>query len=42
MKQAHIRKWEGNNCLVDFKWALIRREKTKEIKDAGQRRKLST
>ena len=32
MKQSHIREWEDINCLINFKWALIRREKAREIK----------
>ena len=24
MKQSHIREWEQNNCLINFKWVLIR------------------
>ena len=40
MKQSHIREWEENNRLINFKWALIRRKKAREIKDTRQRRKL--
>ena len=40
MKQQPTREWEESICQIDFKWTLIRRKKTKEIKDAGQRRKL--
>ena len=40
MKQSHIREWEENNLLINFKWALIRRKKAREIKDTRQRRKL--
>ena len=40
MKQSHIREWEENNRLIDFKWTLILRKKVREIKDIGQRRKL--
>ena len=32
MKQSNIREWE-NNRLIDFKWAIIRRKKVREIKD---------
>ena len=32
MKQSHIREWEDINCLINFKWALIRRKKAREIK----------
>ena len=32
-----IREWEENNRLIDFKRVLIRRKKTREIKDTGQR-----
>ena len=32
MKQSNIREWEKNR-LIDFKWALIRRKKVREIKD---------
>ena len=28
--------WEKNNCLIDFKWVLIRRKKAREIKDASR------
>ena len=27
MKQSHIREWEQNNCLINFKWALTRRKR---------------
>ena len=39
MKQSR-REWEENNRLIDFKRALTRRKKAREIKDTGQRRKL--
>ena len=42
MNQSHIREWDLSNCLIDFKWAPTRTKKTREIKDAEQRRKLST
>ena len=32
MKQSHIREWGDINRLINFKWALIRREKAREIK----------
>ena len=40
MKQSHIREWEENNVLINFNYALIRRKKTREIKDTRQRLKL--
>ena len=30
MKQPYIKEREENNCLIDFKWALIRRKKGKK------------
>ena len=30
MKQSHIREWEKNKRLINFKWALIRRKKARE------------
>ena len=40
MQQSPIREWEKNNRLKNFKWALIRRKKAREIQDTRQRRKL--
>ena len=40
MKQPHIREWEENNRLINFKWVRIRRKKAREIKDTRERRKL--
>ena len=40
MKLSRIREWEENNRLINFKWALIRRKKAREIKDTRQRHKL--
>ena len=40
MKQSHIREWGGDNGMINFNWALIRRKKAREIKDTRQRRKL--
>ena len=40
MKESHIREWEENNVLINFNCALIRRKKTREIKDTRQRLKL--
>ena len=37
MKQLHIREWEENDHLINFKWAFIRRIKAREIKDTKQR-----
>ena len=37
MKKSHIREWEENK----FKWALIRRKKSREIQGARQRLKLN-
>ena len=37
MKQSHIREWEENNRLIDFKWALTSRKKAREIIDTAQR-----
>ena len=37
MKQSRIREWEENNGLINFNWALIRRQKAREIKDTRQR-----
>ena len=34
--QYDIMGWEKNNCLINFKWVLIRREKAREIKDASR------
>ena len=42
MKQLHIKEWDRSNCLVEFNWALIHIKQKREIKDTGQRRKLST
>ena len=39
MQQSHISEWEENNRLINFKWALIRRKKAREIQDTRQRRK---
>ena len=40
MRQSRIREWEKNNGLINFNWALIRRKKTREIKETRQIRKL--
>ena len=32
MKQSHIREWEENNRLIDFKWTFIRRKKQVKFK----------
>ena len=40
MKQSHIREWEDNNRLINFKWALVRGKKPREIQDTRQRHKL--
>ena len=40
MKQSHNREWDENNLLKNFKWALIRRKRSREIKDTRQKRKL--
>ena len=40
MKQSHIREWEENNRLINFKWALVRGKKPREIQDTRQRHKL--
>ena len=36
MKQSHIREWGGDNGMINFNWALIRRKKAREIKDTRQ------
>ena len=40
MRQSRISEWEKNNGLINFNWALIRKKKTREIKDTRQIRKL--
>ena len=35
MKQPHIRDREENNCLMDFKWALIRKKRQEKLKTQG-------
>ena len=40
MKQSHIRGQEENNRLINFKWAINRGKKTREIKNTRLRRKL--
>ena len=40
MIQSDIREWQDNNRLINFKWALIRRKKARQIQDTKQRRKL--
>ena len=36
MKQARIRKWEENNVLISFNWALIHRKKHEKLKTQGR------
>ena len=36
MKQSHIREWEENDRLVNFKWELIRRKKQNKLKTQGR------
>ena len=36
MKQSHIREWEENNRLINFKWALICRKKQEKLKTQGR------
>ena len=36
MKQSHIREWEENNRLINFKWAFIRRKKKVKVKTQGR------
>ena len=36
MKQSRIREWEENSGLINFNLAVIRRKKTREIKDTRQ------
>ena len=36
MKQSHIREWEENNRLINFKWAFIRRKKKMKVKTQGR------
>ena len=36
MKQSHIREWEENDRLVNFKSELIRRKKQNKLKTQGR------
>ena len=36
MKQSHIREWEENDRLVNFKSELIRRKKQTKLKTQGR------
>ena len=35
MRRSYIRQWEESDCLKDFKWTLIYRKRTGEIRDVG-------
>ena len=36
MKQSHIREWEENNRVINFKWALFPRKKQEKFKTQGR------